>query len=522
MFSYTASVNLNNHSKHSLINGSPTSNENLCAICLQQTSEAFPIDEYVGATTVHAMIKEVAHVEFDQDKARVVCFSCLNKLIELVDFVHQIQDSLKFFQNTITITYFHGRAPQQQSGSEQSVNIIDSTHNELLSDALKCTSAGESASGEATEQLTSMDVDDIDVELAHVVSVSTPQKSESGYSSDPLEADLAVEIESDILVSPNFTNEVTSLIEELTKDDGGSNNDEGKEPESESEEQIEVEEHAQNECEEEKPVAAITQTPPNVDTSEITRKQVSCCMCDQVFSTTADLRQHVNDEHPSPPAAVAPGLKFKCEYCLRSFKLKSSLKAHVLDKDFTEVPKNNFGFVCSICGKHFASLMGYEYHQKSIHEKELRYVCPNYTCGKAFALKKELRSHVEVHDKKIKAYCDLCGRSFTSKNLFRRHFLSMHTPNRIHKCPKCPRRFVQKEHVKSHLASHGGTREFSRIYKCDECDKSYCWRNDLLKHKRTHQGIIPYVCHICDKGYLCTANLKYHYETVHDIDVDQM
>lgn len=565
MFVRTFNLNLNNN-KNILVNEQTilkNMSDKICAICLQETNEIFSIDNYVGNKTVKLMIKELANVEFDQDNcsAKFVCFTCLNKLIELLDFIHQIQDSLKFFQKTIYITYFNGGAAnftESIAFTTQQENVVESLRPPSLpalsiEDASSPVTVVDFVSGVVTGESTSppthvthvdgyctSNLDNLETELAPFLNVNTPHKSDSGYSSDPvtdIDNDFTSEIEKTFFSCANIDlNKTESLIHELTKivDDGTSINDYHNNQERVEKEQEKVPNDNSNVEDENrititrKPVDVVIQNSNIIDISENilnnSNDQVSCCMCTEVFSKVIDLKNHVTQIHPTPKPVQSHPENFKhvCQYCHRGFRLLSSLKTHFVDKQFNEEPLTKFAMQCSLCGKTFRSANGYEFHQKTIHSSEYRHECPFHNCEKSFKLRKELRSHLESHSKKIKAYCDVCGRAFKSKNLFRRHYLSMHAENRIHKCPKCPKRFVLKDTLRSHIASHEGKREFSRIHKCDECDRSYCWRADLLKHKRTHQGIIPYVCHICDKGYLCTANLKYHYETVHDIDVDQI
>lgn len=544
--------------------------DRICAICLQETIESLSIYDTVGYKSVQSMIKELANVDLDQDNySKVVCVSCLSKLIELLDFVHQIQDSVKFFQNTIYITYFNGRATQKITGTAlttQQVDVVTNFNSSTPQNTSPVTvvdfgNGGESNRADNTgttgtgssntgtipnnvmnESQCTNNLDDLELELSPFLSVYTPQKSESGYSSEPvtdIDADLASEVEKSLLTDLDLSSsdQIIQELSDIVENNHHQNNNNVTEQVRSDEQNEGI--HSDNKHGVEitkKPVDVVIQE--SVDISENillsvnkSGEQVSCCMCTEIFSNRSDLQHHVTNVHST---LIQPktdlNCKYKCEQCHATFSLEQSLHLHLNYKHPNKTlqpkqkqSKESFGFICSICGKRFKTSTGYDFHLKTIHSEERRFVCPYPECDKAYALRKDLKPHLDTHNKKIKAYCDVCGRSFTSKNLFRRHFLSMHSETkRPYKCSKCPKRFVLADTLKSHLASHEGSRQFSRIHKCDQCDKSYCWRADLLKHKRTHQGIIPYVCHICSKGYLCTANLKYHYEVVHDIDVDRM
>ena len=94
--------------------------------------------------------------------------------------------------------------------------------------------------------------------------------------------------------------------------------------------------------------------------------------------------------------------------------------------------------------------------------------------------------------------CDICGKTFTSKN-FVRIILKQFTIRKEDMLCK-----VSKEHVET---VHDGIRKF----KCDSCEKQFTKSSDLNAHVVTvHQKKEDFKCTKCSKTYGVKSKLKMH------------
>ena len=112
-------------------------------------------------------------------------------------------------------------------------------------------------------------------------------------------------------------------------------------------------------------------------------------------------------------------------------------------------------FRCDKCDQSFPCLSNLQGHIR-IHTQGRRlFTCPETSCGKEFALRRNLHIHMRSH-----------------------------TGDRPYSCPVCPKRFARKENRKAHLKLHSGVKPFS----CDVCGKSFARKSHLTEHGRTHNN----------------------------------
>lgn len=102
-------------------------------------------------------------------------------------------------------------------------------------------------------------------------------------------------------------------------------------------------------------------------------------------------------------------------------------------------------------------------------------------CGKRFLNREDLISHRASHTGESPANCSFCGKSFSNKATLNIH-LRIHTGEKPFECTQCGKRFTQKGSLKIHQRIHSG----EKPYICSLCPSSFNNPSNLRRHMLTH------------------------------------
>uniref|UniRef100_A0A6P7G7N8 Uncharacterized protein LOC114338666 n=1 Tax=Diabrotica virgifera virgifera TaxID=50390 RepID=A0A6P7G7N8_DIAVI len=184
-------------------------------------------------------------------------------------------------------------------------------------------------------------------------------------------------------------------------------------------------------------------------------------------------------------------------------------------------------FTCSKCNKVFPSPSVMLKHncgqqprkekpagRREVVDKDNKYYCEH--CGKCFNIKWKLNKHLKKCQIAAKQFvCTLCNRVFKKAYHLREHMAS-HTGERNYSCNLCGKTFQRSSSKHKHMRSHNakpGEKSKKTPFLCTICGKSFPYSNGASRHMRVHLGERRHECHICLKRFSQTTHLKVHLRT---------
>ncbi|XP_059201545.1 gastrula zinc finger protein XlCGF48.2-like [Centropristis striata] len=102
-------------------------------------------------------------------------------------------------------------------------------------------------------------------------------------------------------------------------------------------------------------------------------------------------------------------------------------------------------------------------------------------CGKRFLSREDLIVHRATHTGEPPVLCTFCGKSFVNKTTLSIH-MRIHTGEKPYACMQCGKRFTQNGSLKIHLRTHSG----EKPYTCNQCTASFNNPSNLRRHMITH------------------------------------
>ncbi|XP_055298979.1 zinc finger protein 814-like [Sitodiplosis mosellana] len=206
----------------------------------------------------------------------------------------------------------------------------------------------------------------------------------------------------------------------------------------------------------------------------------------------------------------------ECDYCLKKLE-RCRLSDH------KKRCRNERRFECDICGKIFIWKCDLKYHILATHVKVKQFKCE--ICSKAFSSKGHLTRHELIHlkdtlprdDPRIKRHnyehelveCEIC-----SKRLQRVHLkghIKLHTDEKPFQCDICHKSFKTKQNVRKHKVRHTDEQPF----ECSFCSQKFKTQRNQRNHELVHRNEQPHACPFCNKKFLFNQDFHMHFRSVH-------
>ncbi|XP_076329550.1 uncharacterized protein LOC143235354 [Tachypleus tridentatus] len=213
------------------------------------------------------------------------------------------------------------------------------------------------------------------------------------------------------------------------------------------------------------------------------KSECFCSLCDMVFEDSKNLQDHI----------------FSPQHGAKYIKTQ--------EKYFHSEPRN---YRCKVCLSWFGLFAIFVKHMETeSHQYRCKY------CGLTFVQPGPRRNHIQSIHPEMANVCEICGVKMDSSQVLWGH-LSGH--GIVHECPKCRRRFLQKEQLSAHMEVHDPP------VSCpwDGCTKQLSSKMGLYNHLKSHQEKRDFDCSFCGKAFFKKEQLAKHLETHKEEDKSKL
>jgi len=113
--------------------------------------------------------------------------------------------------------------------------------------------------------------------------------------------------------------------------------------------------------------------------------------------------------------------RYSCKLCQQTEANEGFSSKDMLREHLTVIHGNEFSIFCYDCGKGFKSISGLNNHIKLNHNDGTTTQFKCEKCGKCFARKSSLTTHMITHSNVRPFVCNVCGKSYKHKQNLKSH-----------------------------------------------------------------------------------------------------
>ena len=214
-----------------------------------------------------------------------------------------------------------------------------------------------------------------------------------------------------------------------------------------------------------------------------------------------------------------------CKFCVQNwYKLSVNNKKELQEMKAKE--DHYYRSVCPYCNKRFCEPFSAKKHIEFEHGNA-PHRCE--VCIKSFHSKqaKDYHDSVKHTSVKISVKCSICEKVLASEICLKTHMKYVHSDERVHSCNRCDVKFKQKKDLKNHTLYVHNNNLYKETYlqpkdvkrfNCEQCKSSYKQKkllNAHIRNKHTEDQPLQY-CDLCSLMFKDRRSLVAHKKIKHE------
>lgn len=232
---------------------------------------------------------------------------------------------------------------------------------------------------------------------------------------------------------------------------------------------------------------------------------LSCRVCGIPCDTLEEIARHIRDCHDNNVIDI------NYEIGMQPHRIDSDkLLCFICDKKFPSINKlcrhttsHYQKYTCDVCGRSYLTKEALVYHVRCSHTGS--HACRK--CWREFSTLEEKKNHMRVSKTCWSFCCVTCGERFLSWEFKQKHLVEAHgRPKRTYSCPDCSKVFESRKKYYLHFT----LKHTDDIFVCACCGLKFANQGMLDDHLLVHSNEKKFECKICLKSFTRKKSLTQH------------